>query len=294
MMQKSFLMLVMSFVFGTAAQAQDWEWTLQPQFYIKPYLDFYIFPKLIGNRIAVQKDKYEPFGFVSQRGELVIPTTLEDIFYGFQESLAPVEQNGKWGFIDTSGNWRIPPQFFGVRLFSEGLASVRIDSKYGFIDTSGKWVIEPQFGEVGSFDAGVASVELDDNWGAIDKTGKWVIPATFPTIINRQNVRFQPDEFIQAMQKIRPNRYSKKDYDNGTDRGLRRMRKRAHREHERDTKAALAGYKIIYENNQYGIQNKTGKWIIQPQFDEVHPYGKGMFGVVQDKKLGFIRLKTSK
>ena len=44
-------------------------------------------------------------------------------------------KEGKWGFIDTKGQYVINPQFDGAGLFSEGLARVRIDSKGGFIDT---------------------------------------------------------------------------------------------------------------------------------------------------------------
>jgi WG containing repeat len=297
MMQKSFLMLAVSFVFGTAAQAQtqNWEWTLEPQFYIEPFLDMHIFPQFYDGMMMVQKEEYGQIGFVNQRGELAVLDTFDytiDQFFFFQANLAIVFQptTGRCGFIDKTGNWVIPPQFLNAGLFSEGLASAKIDSNYGFIDTSGKWVIEPQFREVGSFDAGVAPVVLNKNWGAIDKTGKWVIPATFPKLSMPKNFSFQPEEFTQALRKIRHSRHYKKDSSAKTERGWQRIHRRAHREYKRDIK----GYKIRYENNQYGIKNKAGKWIIQPQFDEIHAYGKGLFGVVQNQKLGFIRLTSAK
>ena len=296
-MKKSFLLLAMSFVFGTAAQAQTqaWEWTLQPQFYIKPFLDFYIFPKFYDGMMMVQKEEYGQIGFVNQKGELAVLDTFDYILdktFFFQAGLALVFKSatGRWGFIDKTGNWVIPPHFLDVGLFSEGLASARIDSNYGFIDTSGKWVIEPQFRKAQAFDAGVAPVVLNNNWGAIDKTGKWVIPATFPMLSNPKNFSFQPEEFIQALRKIRHSRHYKKDSSAKTERGWRRIHRRAHRKYKRDIK----GYKIRYENNQYGIKNKIGKWIIQPQFDGIQAYGKGLFGVVQNEKLGFVRLKSAK
>ena len=38
--------------------------------------------------------------------------------YG-QTKLAAVEVNGKWGFIESNGNWKIMPQFEGLDPFSE-------------------------------------------------------------------------------------------------------------------------------------------------------------------------------
>ena len=52
--------------------------------------------------------------------------------------LFPVEQNGKYGFIDSTGKTVIAPQFDSAGLFSEGLARVQIGDKWGFIDKTGK------------------------------------------------------------------------------------------------------------------------------------------------------------
>ena len=68
-----------------------------------------------------------------------------------EEALAMVKIGGKYGFINTAGEFVINPQFDGARDFSEGLARVNIGGKYGFINTSGEIVINPQFDDAFSF-----------------------------------------------------------------------------------------------------------------------------------------------
>jgi hypothetical protein len=59
--------------------------------------------------------------------------------------------------------------------FSEGLASVLVDGKWGYIDKTGQIEIEPQFKTAIKFGGGLALVEIDDkNWGYIDRKGIFV------------------------------------------------------------------------------------------------------------------------
>ncbi|MBO3458892.1 WG repeat-containing protein [Aetokthonos hydrillicola Thurmond2011] len=53
--------------------------------------------------------------------------------YNFSEGLAAAQVNGKWGYIDISGNFVIPPTFEQCGKFSEGLAFVCLNGKCGYI-----------------------------------------------------------------------------------------------------------------------------------------------------------------
>src|SRR5689334_733438 len=94
--------------------------------------------------------------------------------------LRPIQQNGKWGYIDSSGKIVIKPQFVWAEEFSEGLAAFENDDgKHGYIDESGAVVIEPKFDNWTNFSEGLAAVSVDLEWGYIDRTGKWAIAPQF-------------------------------------------------------------------------------------------------------------------
>ncbi|EMU6300714.1 WG repeat-containing protein, partial [Campylobacter coli] len=48
-----------------------------------------------------------------------------------------------------SGKFVIEPKFDDAWNFNEGLAGVELNGKWGFIDKSGKIVIEPKFDDIG-------------------------------------------------------------------------------------------------------------------------------------------------
>jgi hypothetical protein len=99
------------------------------------------------------------------------------------QTLFPVQVDGKWGCISKTGKMVVEPQFTEIGHFSEGLASVKVGDKYGYIDITGKTVIEPQFDGAQNFADGLANVRVGNEgplgqggkWGYIDKTGTYVI-----------------------------------------------------------------------------------------------------------------------
>ena len=106
--------------------------------------------------------------------------------------LFPVEQVGKWGFIDRTEKIVIPLQFDGANEFHAGLALVTSGGQKAFINEAGQIVIKPDFDIVDDFSEGLAAVNIGQRripnlgvisnpgkWGYIDKTGKLVIPLKF-------------------------------------------------------------------------------------------------------------------
>ena len=93
----------------------------------------------------------------------------------------------RWGFIDASGEWVIPPVYPMVMQFSEGLASV-MDAEtglYGFIDADGDWVIAPQYKSTGFYNEGLAPAGdyATGLMGCIDHEGNWVFQPKYTYIL---------------------------------------------------------------------------------------------------------------
>jgi hypothetical protein len=93
--------------------------------------------------------------------------------------LFPVEQDGRWGFIDRAGTLVIEPRYDRAWRFEDGRALIRQDDRFGFIDRSGTWVVEPRFRDAWHFSDGLAPVQNDSLWGFIDRSGTWAVDPQF-------------------------------------------------------------------------------------------------------------------
>lgn len=93
----------------------------------------------------------------------------------FQNGLAKVKLNGKWGFIDKDGNLAIEVIYDEVDDFNyQGFAKIKLNNKAGYINRNGKVTIEPIFDEIGNFDEyDFIQVKLDGKWGFIDKNSNF-------------------------------------------------------------------------------------------------------------------------
>lgn len=106
---------------------------------------------LISNKWGDKRFKIDKNQFVFYRGDgtLAIQETFDNA-KPFVNGYAPVVKKGKWGYIDTLGNWVVPPQFADAWQFYDGRALVAITQAnkkktWGFIDTNGRLVIRPMF-----------------------------------------------------------------------------------------------------------------------------------------------------
>lgn len=204
-----------------------------------------------------------------------------------QEELKPASRDGKCGYIDKTGEFVVKPQFGSCQLFHEGLAAVvladkwdpnsrtYIRGKWGFIDQTGKFVIKQQFYRVDEgFSEGLAAVEviivevpLDNNatytktrWGYIDKTGKVVIKPRFG----------HASEFREGLAVVQLDQWDPNNLC-FIDRTGRRIGNKSFRTvHEfREGLAAVAYSVEDISRFWWGFIDKTGEFVIAPQYDEV-------------------------
>ena len=71
--------------------------------------------------------------YIADSGERVV----------FSEGLAPVCIEGRWGYIDTKGEWTISPRYESASAFHDGKACVIHLDKAVVIDRTGSIVYEP-------------------------------------------------------------------------------------------------------------------------------------------------------
>lgn len=116
------------------------------------------------------------------------------------ESLFPMKKDGKYGYINVEGVYRIEPQFDYAHPFSDNLALVRRDKVQSFIDASGKVVFDsPCPRDVLSFTGGFARGSIGLGFHYFDRTGK-LLPQRFADTGSfcegRAAVYIDPSRFI--------------------------------------------------------------------------------------------------
>lgn len=117
-------------------------------------------------------------------GKIVIPAQFEYACL-FSEGLGAAVQNGKVGFVNSSGETVIP---FVYRFDSQkiDMNDIRFESgccvimdsitdKYGLIDKSGKWVVEPAYDRIDHIENGYRLIISGDKYGLLDSLQKVVI-----------------------------------------------------------------------------------------------------------------------
>lgn len=60
-----------------------------------------------------------------------------------EEPLYALPRDGKWGYVNRTGEWVIDPQWRQAEPFSEGRAAVETGGRWGIIDRDGNYMLEP-------------------------------------------------------------------------------------------------------------------------------------------------------
>ncbi|WP_050698584.1 WG repeat-containing protein [Anaeromassilibacillus senegalensis] len=130
---------------------------------------------------------------------------------------AAAKQGGRWGVVDQSGEWYIPPEYDEIvldelgrcygqsavfartgadvfllingqkvgepyqdaRPFADGYAAVKREDHWGFIDAGGNVKIDFQFDDALSFGGHLAAVQIGQDWGYVSLSGEVVIEPFF-------------------------------------------------------------------------------------------------------------------
>lgn len=123
------------------------------------------------------------WGFIDSSGKLVIDCQYAEqttFSSGYSTVLKNDDKAIKYGVIDPDGNEIIPfGKYEYIGSFSEGRCVIKENGKYGFADHTGSVVIQPVYEKATNFSAGYAAVKVNEQWGAIDKDGNMVITPQF-------------------------------------------------------------------------------------------------------------------
>src|SRR5699024_8931628 len=134
------------------------------------------------NKENMIEAKHEKLCFIDSEGTILIEPEVDvDAIYYPSHGLCQVEKNGKYGYIDMSGELVIPIKYKEADPFSEnGLAFVVGENGLGgYINADDEYVINPIYESGSIFKFGFAAVSKNGEYIYIYKNGNKAINNTF-------------------------------------------------------------------------------------------------------------------
>ena len=172
--------------------------------------------------------------------------------------------------------WMILLILYGCDSADDSLIPVKINGKWGYINFKGEYVINPQFDYADPFSEGLAKIQISDGKiGYIDNAGKYVISANY----------IQGTAFCEGLAFV----VSEGGYPTCIDKNgnTQFVLKDA------EVVGAFSEGLAIFMNmdNKIGFVDKTGKIIINAQFNDGNNFKSNFASIEMDKKWGFIDKK---
>ena len=242
------------------------------------------------------RGEYNKWGFCTPDKKVLLNCVYEDAKQ-FNEGVAMVKVNSRWGAIDNRGKQIIPCIYEDVsRYFQDGLATVKLNGRWGLINKSGKLLSRCFFDSIDSFSEGFARIKLqkslyayDDvingiskfqhsfslrfdgngEYGYIDKTGKVVTPCIFE----------EAEPFSNGFARVSV--YDKWYLIDGS-------HTLETSEIEKQNKFVEGLAEMRGDNYKYGFMDKSGNNVIPCIYDKVYDFEDGLALVKLKDKYGYI------
>ena len=215
------------------------------------------------------------WGYINNTGQNIIACQFDEA-YPFKDGFAIVINKGLYGIIEKSGELVVPCKYDKISEYSEGLAFIEKRGKCGYVDTTGNEVIPCKYDYAHSFKDGLARVSNKDGKGGyINKSGDEIIP-----LIHMNIGDFS--EGLAEFTKLKNFLFYRHGFidKNGTE--------VIPCQFEQVGAAFREGLCAFKKGDKWGYINRNGTVVIPCQFDEAHVFVNGLAPVKKDGKWGYI------
>lgn len=118
------------------------------------------------------RDRQYRFYYITESAKMY------DGFYekasAFENGVALVKEDGKWGIINQRGLTIIAPKYDKIEDFKNGYAKVRIHGFNGLSNLKGELIVQPNYEYISYAGNGIFRVEQGDEVGYFNSEGDWV------------------------------------------------------------------------------------------------------------------------
>jgi len=220
-------------------------------------------------------------GVINTKGEFVLEFQANECS-SVHNDMIEIETSTGVTFYNIKTKTEIGKKYDKVHHFNDGLAPVCINEKWGLINKVGELKVDFEYDKMGEYSEGVVKVSKENKIGFIDSVGKIIIPFSFP-LIDLTDFSFGFNSFSENLSIFSDNSngFIQKGYINKQ--GVKIIPATFDRCNQ-----FLNGYALIEKFRLWGLINSQGEMVVKPEFNYVWQGDDNIFMVSKNKKYGFI------
>ena len=205
-------------------------------------------------------------GYIDTNGQICISAQYE-VAGNFKEELALVSRNDSIWFINKFNENVFNQNFEDAYGFNAGVAPVKFNGSWKFINRQGQ-VISPDYEEINELSDNVYVLKVKGKYGALDRFGQNRVEARYDYLGN----------FAHGMAAYRE----------GEKYGFININGYIHKA-EFDWISAFneAGLAVVRKFNSFGLLDRSGRTLLEPNYDQVLESGDGYYILIKGKHYGF-------
>ncbi|MEL7022068.1 MAG: WG repeat-containing protein, partial [Bacteroidota bacterium] len=220
-------------------------------------------------------------------------------FFGTAQSFFPIKKNKKWGLMNEMGQITIPPIYDAIGEFKQfGYAVMQQEGRVGLLDASGDQVIAPKYDDIKVLDSLFVAVMDKGEWMVINFDEQTILPKGYQRVIiwESQYLVFMEEQQwgIRSVdgQLIVSPQYDEITYRQGFFQtkkdnkfgllhptGLRLLSPRAD-----DIQIHSDSLFFFNIDQQWGAVDQTGREVIPPRFDRFNKIATNFIQLVANDK----------
>lgn len=147
----------------------------------------YQFAGRFRNNVAAVKEGDGKWKLINGQGKEIVQTAFEDIVLNEFDECAPkgfifAKVDGQYHLYDLKGKQIGDLSCNGAKCFVDDYAAIMLNGVWGYVDTSGDIVIQPEYDDAKSFSNGMGAVLIGSSWHFINPQNEFVIEETFEDV----------------------------------------------------------------------------------------------------------------
>lgn len=145
---------------------------------------------LIGDNLYNVRFRDGKLGLLGKKGWLVSPNGSFDSILMGSDGLFPAIQKGAKGFVNSSGEWIIQPQYEDLTLFSETFAGYKKSGKWGLMKSSGEVLGLNTWDEIKPFNKGFSIAKTNNEYFLLNAFGEPINQEAFDQVLRTDDGYF--------------------------------------------------------------------------------------------------------